>query len=161
MIKHLAGLLTLSVLVAAPVHARDVKAWGDASSVGRAALVVLALGLPAVREDWTGDLEAGGSIGAAFVATQGLKRAFPEERQTVATARAFHPVMPRCRLPLRRLCKIATAGGSVCQRSLSRPSWDSHESRRASIIGTMSSPARQSVRPQAFLSRRKETRMFV
>jgi len=89
MIKHLAGLLTLSVLVAAPVHARDVNAWGDASSVGRAALVVLALGLPAVREDWTGDLEAGGSIGAAFVATQGLKRAFPEERPDRSDRKSF------------------------------------------------------------------------
>jgi hypothetical protein len=44
MTKYLAGLLTLSVLVAAPLHARNVKAWGDASSIGRDALVVLALG---------------------------------------------------------------------------------------------------------------------
>jgi membrane-associated phospholipid phosphatase len=89
MTKYLAGLLTLSVLVAAPLHARNVKAWGDASSIGRDALVVLALGLPAIREDWTGDLEAGASIGAAFLVAQGLKRTFPEKRPDRSDRKSF------------------------------------------------------------------------
>ena len=87
--KPRAAFLTLSALVAAPAHARDVKAWGHASSIGRDALVAFALGLPAVHEDWTGDLEAGGSIGAAFLASEGLKRAFPEERPDHSDRKSF------------------------------------------------------------------------
>ena len=81
--------LVLTVLVAAPVNARDVGAWNTAGNVGRDVLVGFALGLPAVRGDWEGDLQAAGSIGSAFLATEALKRAFPETRPDLSDRRSF------------------------------------------------------------------------
>ena len=72
-----------------PVDARDTKAWGDASSAGRDVLVVAALGLPAIEGDWRGDLEAGGSIVAAFGISEGLKAAFPERRPDNSDDKSF------------------------------------------------------------------------
>ena len=78
-----------TVLVAAPVNARDVGAWNTAGNVGRDALVGFALGLPAVRGDWDGDLQAAGSIGSAFLATEALKRAYPETRPDRSDRKSF------------------------------------------------------------------------
>ena len=82
-------LLGLCVATATPASARNEKAWDDASSVGRDVLVLTALGLPAVHGDWQGDLQAGGSMGAAFIVTEGLKRAFPEERPDLSNRKSF------------------------------------------------------------------------
>ncbi len=89
MMKWLAALLSLGAFVATPVDARNVKAWDDASSAGRNALVVLALALPAVHHDWTGDLQAGASLAAAFSASEILKHAFPEQRPDRSDRRSF------------------------------------------------------------------------
>lgn len=72
-----------------PALALSNKAWGDASSIGRDALVVTALGLPAIEGDWKGDLETGGSMGAAFLLTEGLKKAFPERRPDGSDDKSF------------------------------------------------------------------------
>ena len=73
----------LSIIVsfglAAPAQASD-KGWSTASDIGRDALVASAFLVPAVQEDWHGDLQALGSIGAAFALTQGAKQAFPRLR---------------------------------------------------------------------------------
>jgi membrane-associated phospholipid phosphatase len=79
----------LGLLFCQPAFARDTKAWGTASSVGRDALVVAALGVPAVQGDWTGDLEAAGSMGAAFGIAEGLKEAFPERRPDGSDDKSF------------------------------------------------------------------------
>lgn len=79
----------IAMMVAAPATARDTKAWGNASSIGRDALVVAALGLPAIEGDWKGDLEAGGSMGAAFLLSEGLKEAFPERRPDGSDDKSF------------------------------------------------------------------------
>lgn len=81
--------LAAGALVASPVQARDTKAWGKAGGIGRDALVVFALGFPAVQEDWDGGLQAGGSIGAAFLVTQGLKETFPERRPDGSDRKSF------------------------------------------------------------------------
>lgn len=65
------------------------QGWDDASSIGRDALVAIALGLPAVQADWTGDLQAGASILAAGGVSYGLKRAFPEERPDHSDDKSF------------------------------------------------------------------------
>jgi len=75
--------------MAAPAYAADEKAWDHASSIGRDALAIAALGFPAIHQDWTGDLQAGGSIGAAFLASQMLKRTFPEERPDHSNRKSF------------------------------------------------------------------------
>lgn len=88
-----ASLIGLACVVgmasSCPAAARDTKAWGDASSAGRDALVVAALGLPAIEGDWTGDLEAGGSMVAAFGVSEGLKAAFPERRPDGSDNKSF------------------------------------------------------------------------
>jgi membrane-associated phospholipid phosphatase len=73
----------------APALARNEKTWDDASTISRDALVVVALGLPAIKGDWSGDLEAGGSILAAGLATYGLKEAFPEWRPDRSDRKSF------------------------------------------------------------------------
>jgi membrane-associated phospholipid phosphatase len=71
------------------LYARDEKAWDTASDVGRDALVVAALTVPAVHGDWNGDLQAGASMGSAFLLTAGLKEAFPEWRPDHSDRKSF------------------------------------------------------------------------
>lgn len=73
----------------AAANARDTQAWDTAGSVVRDGLVLAALGLPAVHEDWPGDWQALGSMGAAELAATGLKRAFPERRPDGSSRRSF------------------------------------------------------------------------
>jgi membrane-associated phospholipid phosphatase len=79
----------VALIVATPASARDTKSWDHASSIGRDALVAIALGVPAIQQDWTGDLQAGASLGAAFLATEGLKHAFPETRPDHSDRKSF------------------------------------------------------------------------
>jgi len=84
-----AWALGLSIVAASPASAGSVKAWADASNVGRDVLVIAALGLPAAHGDWQGDLQAGGSMAGAFLTTEGLKRVFPEERPDLSNRKSF------------------------------------------------------------------------
>jgi len=63
--------------------------WSQASSIGRDLVVAAALGVPAVQGDWTGDLQAGGSLLIAEGVSYGLKHAFPEERPDRSDRRSF------------------------------------------------------------------------
>jgi membrane-associated phospholipid phosphatase len=69
----------LATLLTTPAEASD-SGWDTASRVGEVALVTTALSVPALKSDMPGILQAGGSIGAAALVTEGLKQAFPEER---------------------------------------------------------------------------------
>jgi hypothetical protein len=88
-IRHCWVFATASALFATPALARDEKAWDHASSYTRDALIVVALGLPALREDWTGTLQAGESVGAAFLIKTGLKEIFPERRPDGSGNKSF------------------------------------------------------------------------
>lgn len=70
-------------------EARNVKAWNDAGGAVRDALVAVSLGLPAVRADWRGDLQAASSLGAAGLVTFGMKEAFPELRPDKSDRKSF------------------------------------------------------------------------
>lgn len=87
-VKSAAVALVLA-LSSTAVEARDVSAWNDAGSAVRTGLVVVALGLPAVKSDWTGDLQAGASLAAAGLTTFGLKEAFPELRPDGSDRKSF------------------------------------------------------------------------
>jgi membrane-associated phospholipid phosphatase len=63
--------------------------WAQASNIGRDVLFAAALGVPAVQQDWAGDLQAGGSILLAGGATYGLKEIFPEERPDHSDRKSF------------------------------------------------------------------------
>lgn len=69
--------------------ARDVKAWDDAGGAVRDVLVAVSLGLPAVRDDWHGDVQAAASLGAAGLVTYGLKEGFPELRPDRSDRKSF------------------------------------------------------------------------
>lgn len=78
--KVVMAMVTAMSIQAVPAHAFSNNTWDDASSIGRDALVVAALGLPLLNRDWKGGLQAAASIGVAFGVTEGLKQAFPERR---------------------------------------------------------------------------------
>jgi membrane-associated phospholipid phosphatase len=72
-----------------PACARNTKAWDNASGIGRDILVAAAFGVPAVQGDWKEDLQAGESMGAALIAVEGLKKAFPELRPDGSDRQSF------------------------------------------------------------------------
>lgn len=75
-------------LIAAPVRA-GTHGWVTASNIGRDALVAAALGIPAVQQDWEGDLQAGASVVLSGGLSYGVKHAFPEERPDHSDRRSF------------------------------------------------------------------------
>jgi membrane-associated phospholipid phosphatase len=89
MTKRCVAALGLCLTAATPAYAGSEKAWDGASDLGRNALVVIALGIPALRSDWSGDLQAGASLGAAILMTEGLKEAFPETRPDGSDRKSF------------------------------------------------------------------------
>ncbi|ODU19546.1 MAG: phosphatase PAP2 family protein [Sphingomonas sp. SCN 67-18] len=82
------GVAIISLVASSPAAA-DPHGWDQASSIGRDLLVASALGIPAVQGDWTGDLQAGGSMLVAGGAVYGLKRLFPEERPDQSDRQSF------------------------------------------------------------------------
>ncbi len=75
-------------LAGTPASASD-ETWDDIGTVGRYVLVAAALGIPAVKGDWEGDLQAAGSVGLASLATTGLKEAFPTMRPDGSDDKSF------------------------------------------------------------------------
>jgi membrane-associated phospholipid phosphatase len=82
------GVAALTLSLASPAQASP-HGWDQASSVARDLLVASALGVPAIQGDWTGDLQAGGSMLLAGGAAIGLKHLFPEERPDHSDRRSF------------------------------------------------------------------------
>ena len=85
---RLALPLAAALLVATPAQAGD-KGWATASDIGRGALVVTALGLPAVQGDWKGTKQAAFSLGATYAVTTGLKHVVEEERPDESNDKSF------------------------------------------------------------------------
>lgn len=80
--------LALSIAAPSPAGASE-KGWDDAGTVAKNALVVAAFGVPAIKGDWEGVLQAGGSIGGTIIVTQGLKEAIPSRRPDGSDNRSF------------------------------------------------------------------------
>lgn len=74
------GLLTASAMSVQPAQARNEKAWGDASDIGRGLLIAAAFGIEASKEDWDGGLQTLASVTAAYATTSTLKEVFPHVR---------------------------------------------------------------------------------
>jgi membrane-associated phospholipid phosphatase len=81
-------LLTMACAPAAAL-AKNEKTWGTASDIGAYGLTAVALGLPLVRQDTKGALQAAGSVAAASLVTTGLKEAFPELRPDGSDRKSF------------------------------------------------------------------------
>jgi membrane-associated phospholipid phosphatase len=85
-VRH--GGTVAGLLLAMPVQASD-KGWADASDIGVYGLTAVAIGLPLVKSDIPGTIQAVGSIGAAKLVTYGLKEAFPEWRPDRSDRKSF------------------------------------------------------------------------
>jgi membrane-associated phospholipid phosphatase len=75
-----------ALLAAAPA---DANGWDDASTAGEGILVATALGVPALKHDGRGALQAGESLGAAFLVTESLKLTVAERRPDGSDRRSF------------------------------------------------------------------------
>jgi membrane-associated phospholipid phosphatase len=73
----------------APALAKNERTWATASDLGAYGLTAVALGLPLVRHDREGALQAAGSVAAATLVTTGLKEAFPELRPDGSDRKSF------------------------------------------------------------------------
>ncbi len=87
---RLSATLPAILLCAAssPALASD-HGWAQASTIVEIALVSSAAGVPLAQGDGRGAREAGMSVGAAFLVTQGLKEAFPEQRPDHSNNNSF------------------------------------------------------------------------
>lgn len=79
---------TIALTVATPCAAR-AEGWDTAGDIGRNVLVGAALGIPVIKGDWQGSLQAGGSILVGSGITYGLKRIIPSERPDGSDSRSF------------------------------------------------------------------------
>ena len=78
-----------SISLPSPASALSHHGWSQAGSIARDGLVGLALGLPVVEGDWRGAEQAGFSMSAAFISTEGLKYAIPEQRPDGSDNKSF------------------------------------------------------------------------
>lgn len=83
------GVLIAVCTVAITPAGASNHGWSTASDIGRDALVVAAVGVPAIDGDWRGDIQAAGSILLAGGGAYGLKHIFPEERPDQSNRRSF------------------------------------------------------------------------
>lgn len=75
-------------LTSVPVQASE-KGWQDASDIGAYSLMALSVGIPALKGDGKGALQAGGSFLATSLVTEGLKEAFPKTRPDGSDRKSF------------------------------------------------------------------------
>ena len=79
---------SLIMFAAPPARASDAT-WDDVGTVGEYVLVAAAVGVPALKGDWNGDLQAAASIGVASLTARGLKEAFPTMRPDGSDDKSF------------------------------------------------------------------------
>ena len=82
-----AAMVVVAITLAMPSPA--TAGWGKASSAGRDVLVAASLGIPAIRRDWRGDLQAGESLLAAGGTTFALKELIHERRPDGSDDKSF------------------------------------------------------------------------
>ena len=82
------GIVALAATTASPAYASK-KSWDTASDIGAYSLIAVSVGLPAIKKDGEGVLQAAGSFGAASLVTEGLKQAFPTLRPDGSDNKSF------------------------------------------------------------------------
>lgn len=87
-VSFLFGIGVSAALAASPAAASH-RRWREVSNVGRDLMVAAALGVPAVQGDWTGDVQAGGSMLLGAGAAYGLKQIIREERPDHSDNKSF------------------------------------------------------------------------
>lgn len=91
MLRRRNALLLCAPLLplAQPAQASDQSDWATASDIGRGALAAWSLGVPLVKGDRAGALQAGGAMGVAALTATALKYTFPETRPDGSDRRSF------------------------------------------------------------------------
>lgn len=84
-----AAALCVVLTMPSVAQAKGEKTWDTASSIAAYGLTGVALGVPLVKGDTQGALQAGGSVAAAQLVTFGLKEAFPELRPDGSDRKSF------------------------------------------------------------------------
>jgi membrane-associated phospholipid phosphatase len=87
--RHLLAFALATCALPAPAWAVSEEDWDDASRVGEVALVATAIGMPVLAGDGAGAWQAGGSLGATWLVTEGLKRTVRERRPDGSDRRSF------------------------------------------------------------------------
>ena len=87
--RSLCILATIGVAVAATPASASKKGWADASDVGAYGLMAASIGVPLVKKDSKGALQAAGSLAAVSLVTEGMKEAFPEWRPDRSDRKSF------------------------------------------------------------------------
>ncbi len=82
------ALAASSLAIATPASA-DAGDWANASDITRDALVVAALGIPLLKKDGDGALQAGASMAVGGGTSYLLKEAFPETRPDGSDNKSF------------------------------------------------------------------------
>ena len=72
-----------------PAFADSKKDWATVSDIGSYSLAAIAIGLPLIKHDTHGALQAGGSIMSAQLISLGLKSTFPELRPDGSDRKSF------------------------------------------------------------------------
>jgi membrane-associated phospholipid phosphatase len=81
--------LPIAITVATPALAKGQKGWATASDIGAYSLIAASVGIPLVRDDKQGALQAVGSFAATSLVTEGLKQAFPKLRPDGSDRKSF------------------------------------------------------------------------
>jgi membrane-associated phospholipid phosphatase len=81
-------LLVPVMLASTPAQASD-KGWQRASDVGVYSLMALSVGIPLIKGDEPGALQAAGSLAATSLITEGMKEAFPRLRPDGSDRKSF------------------------------------------------------------------------
>lgn len=85
----LAASVALVCALPSAAFAKNEQTWATISDVGAYGLVAVSIGTPMVKGDENGALQAGGSVAAATLISQGLKEAFPELRPDRSDRKSF------------------------------------------------------------------------
>lgn len=86
--RILAVALAATALATSPAQASP-EGWQTASDIGVYSLMAASIGLPLVKSDTDGALQAAGSIGATALLVGGLKEAFPKTRPDGSDRKSF------------------------------------------------------------------------
>ncbi len=79
----------LALALPGTAFAKNEKTFATLSDIGAYGLAAVSIGLPLIKDDTNGALQAGGSVAAAQLVTFGLKEAFPELRPDGSDRKSF------------------------------------------------------------------------
>ena len=87
--RNITSVIAISSLALATPAAADEADWAKASDITVGALMAASLGVPLLKKDGKGALQAGLSLAAAGGTSQLLKEAFPETRPDGSDRKSF------------------------------------------------------------------------